>query len=103
MHRSHAQSALLRNGLQLVGADGLCDQVQLLAHGLVAKGHADVGDVGAPDVIALLTLFNAIRAKPGSLHLRREAKGVKHKATDSERKGQSVRCFKSNLLRESAH
>lgn len=69
IHGGHTQAALLLDGLQLVGADCLRDQIQLLAHGLVAKGHADVGDVGASDVVALLTLFDTVGAEPGLLHL----------------------------------
>lgn len=92
LHGCHTQTALLLDGLQLVGADGLRDQVQLLAHGLVAKGHADVGDVGAPDVVALLTLFDAVGAKPGSLHLtQRRGERAESYATDCG-EGQSAGC-----------
>lgn len=69
LHSSHTQTALLLDGLQLVRADGLRDQIQLLAHGLVAERHADVGNVGAPDVVPLLPLVDVVGPEPGALHL----------------------------------
>lgn len=69
LHSSHTQTPLLLDGLQLVRADGLSDQIQLLAHGLEPERHADVRNVGAPDVVALLALVDVVGAEPRALHL----------------------------------
>ena len=65
----HGQTGLLFDGLQLVRADGLYDQVELLTHGLVAVRHADVGHVGASDVVPFPALFHKVWAQPVALHL----------------------------------
>ena len=48
---------------------GTKDQFQLLAEGLVAIGHSDIGDVGACDVITGHTFFIVVLAQPVLLHL----------------------------------
>lgn len=68
-HSSHTQTAFLLNGLQLICADGLCDQIQFLTHGLVTVCHTNVRNIGAPDVIALLAFLDVMWAKPVALHL----------------------------------
>ena len=65
----HRQTCLLFDGLQLVCADGLYDQVELLAHGLVAVGHTDVRHVGASDVVPFPALFHKVWAQPVALDL----------------------------------
>lgn len=75
LHSSHTQTRLLLDGLQFVRADGLRDQIQLLAHGLVAERHADVGNVGAPDVVPLLPFVDVVGPEPGALHLQGGAAG----------------------------
>lgn len=84
LHRSHTQTALLLDGLQLVGADGLCDQIQLLTHGLTAVCYANVRDVSAPDVVPLLSFHGVVWTEPAALHLvqnknrgRRRHSGIK--------------------------
>lgn len=68
---SHAQTLFLLNGVQLVRTNGLRYQIELLAHGLVAIRHADVRNVSAPDVVALLAFFDVVGSEPVALHLNR--------------------------------
>lgn len=79
LHSSHTQAPLLFDGLQLICADGLCDKIQLLTHGLIPECHTDVRNVGPPDVITLLSLLDVARAEPGAFHLmqRRSHRTVK--------------------------
>lgn len=60
----HGQSILLINGVQLHSAHGVSDELQLLRERLAAVCHADVGDVGAADVVADGTLLIIIRPQP---------------------------------------
>ena len=65
----HSQTGLFFDGLQLVCADGLNDQVELLTHGLVSVGHADVRHVGPSDVVPFAALLPKVWAQPVALHL----------------------------------
>lgn len=60
----HGQSILLIDGVQLHSAHGVSDELQLLWERLAAVCHADVGDVGAADVVANGTLLIIIRPQP---------------------------------------
>lgn len=51
------ENILLLDGLQLGALHRLRDERQLLAQRLEAIAHADVGDVGAADVVPLRTLL----------------------------------------------
>ena len=66
---AHANGSFLLNGLKLLSVYGLGDEVELLAHGLVAVGHADVGYVGATDVVALLPFLVVVWPQPVTLDL----------------------------------
>lgn len=50
--RAHGQRVLLVNSVQLFGAHGVSDELKLLQERLAAVRHADIGDVGATDVVA---------------------------------------------------
>ena len=68
---SHAQDALLLDGLQLIGAYGLGDQVEFLTHGLMAVRQTDVRDVAAPDFVTFLSFLEVVRAQPIALYLKK--------------------------------
>ena len=68
---SHAEDALLLNGLQLIGAYGLGNQVEFLTHGLMAVRQTDVRDVAAPYVVTFLSFLEVVRAQPIALCLKR--------------------------------
>lgn len=63
------QRFLLLDGLQLGALHRLRDERQLLAQRLEAIPNADVGDVGAPDVVPFRPLFQVVGAQPVALHL----------------------------------
>lgn len=60
----HGQRVLLVDGVQLHGAHGVSDELQLLGERLAAVRHADVGDVGAADVVADGTLLVIVGPQP---------------------------------------
>lgn len=60
----HGQRVLLVDGVQLHGAHGMSDELQLLGQRLAAERHADVGDVGAADVVADGTLLVVVGPQP---------------------------------------
>lgn len=51
--RTHGQGVLLVNSVQLFGAHGMSDELKLLQERLAAVRHADIGDVGTANVVAL--------------------------------------------------
>lgn len=65
----HGQRVLLVDGVQLHGAHGVSDELQLLGERLAAVRHADVGDVGAADVVADGTLLVVVGPQPVAFSL----------------------------------
>lgn len=69
---THGQRVLLIDGVQLLRAHGVSDEVKLLRQRLAAVRHADVRNVGAADVVALGTFLVVVRAEPVALSLKSE-------------------------------
>lgn len=64
-----SNTRLLRDGLQHLTLDGLCDKCQLLAQSLMAVAHTDVWHIGPADVIALRALLGIVGSQPVALYL----------------------------------
>lgn len=62
--RAHGQRVFLVDSVQLFSAHGVSDELELLGERLAAVRHADIGDVGAADVVALRTLLRITGAQP---------------------------------------
>lgn len=60
----HGQGVLLIDGIQLLCAHGVDDELELLTERLTAVRHADVRDVGATYVVALGTFLSVVGAQP---------------------------------------
>lgn len=61
---AHGKRVLLVDGVQPIGAHSVNDELKLLRQRLTAVRHANVGDVGAADVIAHRTFLVIIGAQP---------------------------------------
>lgn len=70
--RVHGERVLLVDGVQLVGAHGVSDELKLLGERLAAVRHADVWYVGAADVVALGAFLSITGAQPVTFGLERE-------------------------------
>lgn len=61
--------------LRLVWLHALLDEVELVAQGLVAVSHADLGHVGLTDVVALWAFLEVVLTQEVALLLRRRRNG----------------------------
>lgn len=70
--RSHGQSVLLINSIQLLCSHSVNDEVKLLREGLTAVSHADIRNVGTTDVVTFRTLPGVAGTQPVAFSLKLE-------------------------------
>lgn len=96
--RAHGQRVFLVDSVQLFSAHGVSDELELLGERLAAVRHADIGDVGAADVVALRTLLRITGAQPVAFGLEVGQVTWVGSSDTSTTEGNTIWQFSANLV-----